>query len=108
MTKDSLPQKLEQLSAAYENSLAEAARLKCQDVAFCLLSCGVFRGNVDLETCIRQGIRGYCGISSKTSSAKDVSSYDLPRGVHRTRASGADDCFTVGRFSSGLATSRLD
>lgn len=58
MSKESLGEKMNQLTAAYKNSLIEASRLNCHDIGFCLLSCGVFRGSVPMETCISHGLRG--------------------------------------------------
>ena len=58
LSKETSEDKLEQLAAAYLSSLQEATRLKCKDIGFCLLSCGVFRGNVSLEVCIGQGLKG--------------------------------------------------
>ena len=64
--------KLEQLAAAYYSCLQEATRLQCKDIGFCLLSCGVFRGNVSLEECITQGLKGMVSfVKQKTTSDND-------------------------------------
>ena len=46
------------LANAYRYCMQETSRLQCKYIAFSLLSCGVFRGNVDLEVCITIGLQG--------------------------------------------------
>ena len=53
-----LEEKYELLQNAYANAMKEASRLGCQDICFCLLSCGVFRGDETLEKLIGIGMNG--------------------------------------------------
>lgn len=59
MSTAPLEVKYKQLKSAYENSMKIASdELGCDSVAFCLISAGVFRGSVPLETVIGLGIEG--------------------------------------------------
>ena len=51
-------EKYTQLSQAYNAAMEEASRHECEDIGFCLLSAGVFRGSVPLEKMIRLGVDG--------------------------------------------------
>ena len=58
LSSETTEEKLEQLANAYRYCMQESSRLQCKYIAFSLLSCGVFRGNVDLEVCITIGLQG--------------------------------------------------
>mmetsp|Transcript_22748 Transcript_22748/g.33595 ORF Transcript_22748/g.33595 Transcript_22748/m.33595 type:complete len:223 (+) Transcript_22748:51-719(+) len=60
LTTNAIPieAKYKQLSLAYYAAMEEATQLDCSDVGFCLLSAGVFRGEVPLEKIIGLGIEG--------------------------------------------------
>ena len=51
----------EDLRAAYRSALRCAEEVGAETVGFCLLSCGVFRGERDLESVIEIGMRAVTG-----------------------------------------------
>jgi O-acetyl-ADP-ribose deacetylase (regulator of RNase III) len=71
MSKDPIEVKFAQLKSAYENSMLRAAELGCESIAFCLISAGVFRGNVPLETVIGLGIEGILDFYKKNFGSSD-------------------------------------
>jgi O-acetyl-ADP-ribose deacetylase (regulator of RNase III) len=58
MSNKSVEELYAELRATYRAALAEAATLGCKDLAFCLLSAGVFRGEEPLANIIGEGLRG--------------------------------------------------
>ena len=58
LNQDPIEIKYGQLRSAYRNALRCAYELQCDSIAFCLISAGVFRGSVPLETIISLGIEG--------------------------------------------------
>lgn len=73
-SNDSLETKEDQLRSAYTNSMKRASELGCVDIAFCLLSAGVFRGNLPFEKVISLGIEGIMKFygSPLNGGSKDV------------------------------------
>lgn len=59
-----------QLRATYGAALAEAAKLGCKDLAFCLLSAGVFRGEQPLSKIIAEGLQGIREFFEQLSDAE--------------------------------------
>ncbi len=58
LSKDSMEVKFVQLRSAYESAMRCVFELGCDSVAFCLISAGVFRGNMPLDKVISVGIEG--------------------------------------------------
>lgn len=69
---DPIEVKYEQLKSAYASSMTCATNLNCQSIAFCLLSAGVFRGNVPLEKVIGIGVEGILSFYEKNSEDKEL------------------------------------
>jgi O-acetyl-ADP-ribose deacetylase (regulator of RNase III) len=54
----SLDTKQDQLRSAYHNTMKVASALRCDSIGFALISAGVFRGSVPLETILKIGLEG--------------------------------------------------
>lgn len=73
LSKESVEEKYRLLYNAYRNALEEASNLGCEDIGFCLLSCGVFRGEESLEYLIKLGLKAVSkGISESPTIQKVV------------------------------------
>lgn len=71
LNHDPLELKFQQLKSAYKNAMRCAYELQCDSLAFCLISAGVFRGNVPLETIISLGIEGILEFYRENANKND-------------------------------------
>ena len=90
MSADPVDVKYHQLRCAYHAAMVEAARLGCRDIAFCLLSAGVFRGREPLANVIQAGIDGITAYFARCATISSLRQASLVAFAPEEQAALAD------------------